>query len=171
MKGKGIFNLSDEEYKELELSTEEQKLIKPFYTSTELHRYYADEKNKLWVIYTDSKFKNKAKMKPYPKIKAHLDRFSAVITSDNKPYGLHRARCEDFFKGEKILSLRKTIAPCFTYTDFDCYVSQSYNVIKTSRFNLKSLVAILNSSVIRFWLRYKGKMQGNNFQVDKEPLL
>ena len=25
--------------------------------------------------------------------------------------------------------------------------------------------------MIKFWLRYKGKMQGDNFQVDKEPLL
>ena len=47
----------------------------------------------------------------------------------------------------------------------------SYNVIKTERFNLKFLTAILNSNVIKFWLRYKGKMQGDNFQVDKEPLL
>ena len=76
-----------------------------------------------------------------------------------------------FFKGEKIASLRKTAEPCFTYTDFDCYVSQSYNVIKTTRFNLKFLTALLNSNVIKFWLRHKGKMQGDNFQVDKEPLL
>ena len=118
-----------------------------------------------------SKFKNKSEMKTYPKLKAHLDKFAQVITSDNKPYGLHRARDEKFFKGEKIVSLRKTAEPCFTYTDFDCYVSQSYNVIKTERFNLKFLTAILNSNVIKFWLRYKGKMQGDNFQVDKEPLL
>ena len=76
-----------------------------------------------------------------------------------------------FFKGEKIASLRKTAEPSLTYTDFDCYVSQSYNVIKTTRFNLKFLTALLNSNVIKFWLRHKGKMQGDNFQVDKEPLL
>ena len=146
-------------------------MVKPFYTSTELHKYYGNENNKLWVIYTTSKFKNKSEMKPYPHLKAHLDRFTQVITSDNKPYGLHRAREEQFFRGEKIVSLRKTAEPCFTYTDFDCYVSQSYNVIKTKRFNLKFLTAILNSNVIKFWLRYKGKMQGDNFQVDKEPLL
>ena len=171
MKGRGIFNLSNEEYNELNLSNEEKKLIKPFYTSKELHRYYADKENKLWVIYTDSKFKNKLKMKAYPKIKEHLDRFSKIITSDNKPYGLHRSRDEDFFKGVKIVSLRKTQLPSFTYTDFDCYVSQSYNIIKTTRFNLKSLTAILNSQLIKFWLKHKGKMQGNNFQVDKTPLL
>ena len=171
LQGKGIFNLSNDEYNSLNLSTEEKKLVKPFYTSKELYRYYANKENKLWVIYTDSKFKNKNEIAPYPNIKAHLDKFTKIITSDNKPYGLHRARNEEFFKGDKIISLRKTIAPCFTYTDFDCYVSQSYNVIKTNRFNLKSLLAILNSKLMKFWLKHKGKMQGNNFQVDKEPLL
>ena len=35
-------------------------------------------------------------MTPYPNLKAHLDKFIPVITSDNKPYGLHRAREEQF---------------------------------------------------------------------------
>ena len=167
----GIFNLSMDEYNALNLSSEEKELVKPFYTSTELHKYYGNANNKLWVIYTTSKFKNKSEIKAYPNLKAHLDKFVQVITSDNKPYGLHCARDEKFFRGEKIVSLRKTAEPCFVYTDFDCYVSQSYNVIKTERFNLKFLTAILNSNLIKFWLRYKGKMQGDNFQVDKEPLL
>ena len=171
LQGAGIFNITTEEYESLQLLPEEKTLVKPFYTSSELRRYFGNAKNTLWVIYTDSQFKNKAAMKPYPHLKAHLDRFAKVITSDNKPYGLHRARDEQFFKGEKIVSLRKTAEPCFTYTDFDCYVSQSYNVIKTTRFNLKFLTALLNSNVIKFWLRHKGKMQGDNFQVDKEPLL
>ena len=37
--------------------------------------------------------------------------------------------------------------------------------------NLKYLTSLLNSKLIAFWLKYKGKMQGGIFQVDKEPLL
>lgn len=85
---------------------------------------------------------------------------------------MHRARDEKFFKGEKIITLRKCVSePKFTYADFDCYVSASFYVIKTERINQKYLTAFLNSRLIKFWLRHKGKMQGNNFQVDKEPLL
>jgi adenine-specific DNA-methyltransferase len=36
---------------------------------------------------------------------------------------------------------------------------------------MKYLTAILNSKLIAFWLKHKGKMQGNNYQIDKEPLL
>lgn len=107
----------------------------------------------------------------YPNLKKHLEQFNKIITSDNRPYGLHRARNEKFFKGEKIISLRKCIEPSFTYTDFPCYVSQTFNVIKTDRVNLLYLTALLNSRLVRFWLKHRGKMQGQNFQVDKEPLL
>jgi adenine-specific DNA-methyltransferase len=169
--GDGIFVLSDEEKNNLQLTEKELELIKPYYTSKELKKYYAKRKNSEWIIYTDSRFKDPEAIKPYPNIKKHLDKFQAVITSDNKPYGLHRARDERFFKGEKIIALRKCAEPTFTYTDFDCYVSAAFYVIKTNRFNLKYLTGLLNSKLIAFWLKHKGKMQGNIYQIDKEPLL
>ena len=61
--------------------------------------------------------------------------------------------------------------PIFTYTNFDCFVSQSFFVIQSTRINLKYLTGLLNSKLIAFWLSKKGKMQGNNYQLDKEPLL
>ena len=36
---------------------------------------------------------------------------------------------------------------------------------------MKYLCGLLNSTLIKFWLLKKGKMQGSQFQVDKEPLL
>ncbi len=121
------------------------------------------------VIYTSSGINKN--IDNYPSIKAHLDRFAERITSDFAPYGLHRSRDERFFTGNKIMSVRKCFRPTFTYTDFDCYVSQTYFVIKTDRLNLKYLTAILNSKLIAFWLKFKGKLQGNLYQVDKQPLL
>lgn len=170
--GQGIFVLSDDEKEVLDLNKNEIELIKPYYTTTQIHKWYANSKNVEWIIYTDSKFKYAENIKPYPNIKKHLDKFQRVITSDNKPYGLHRAREEYFFKDEKIIALRKCAnEPMFTYTDFDCYVSATFYIIKSKRINLKYLTAILNSKLIEFWLRNKGKMQGNNYQLDKEPLL
>jgi adenine-specific DNA-methyltransferase len=169
--GDGIFVLSNEEKNNIPFTEKELELIKPYYTSNELKKYYGNRKNSEWLIYTDSRFKNLAAIKPYPNIKKHLDKFQTVITSDNKPYGLHRARDERFFKGEKIIALRKCVELTFTYTDFDCYVSAAFYVIKTNRFNLKYLTGILNSKLITFWLKHRGKLQGSNFQIDKEPLL
>ncbi|MDD2636350.1 MAG: Eco57I restriction-modification methylase domain-containing protein, partial [Bacteroidales bacterium] len=170
--GDGIFGLSETEKNNLNLSDRELELIKPYFTSEQFFRYYANNKNKLWLIYTSSKFKNPNEILPYPNIKKHLDQFQTVITSDNKPYGLHRTRVEDFFVGEKIIVQRKCPnKPVFTYTDFNSYVSATFYVIKTKRVNQVYLTGLLNSKLIEFWLRHRGKMQGNNYQIDKGPLL
>jgi len=170
-KGSGIFVLSNDELSKLNLSDEEKEIIKPYYTSEQLDRYCTKKVNTHWIIYTNSEFKNVNKMNSYPTIKLHLDKFSPIITSDNKPYGLHRSRDEKFFKNEKIMSLRKCASPAFTYTTFDCYVSQSFFIIQTDRVNMKFLTVLLNSRLMAFWFRHKGKMQGQIYQIDKEPLL
>ena len=172
--GDGIFVLNEEEVSNLKLNKNEWELLKPFYDSKCLKRYFGNKNfmPKKYVIYTDSSFKNISQMISYPNLKNHLDRYVEVITSDNKPYGLHRSREEDFFKGEKIISLRKcSDRPTFTFTDFECYVSATFYVIKTERINQKYLTALLNSNLYRFWFEYKGKMQGTNYQIDKQPLM
>ena len=103
--GNGIFNITQTEYENLNLTADEKKLVKPFYTTSELHRFYGTNKNRLWVIYTDSSFNDAERIEPYPNLKEHLNKFQEVITSSNKPYGLHRAREEKFFKNQKIISL------------------------------------------------------------------
>ena len=169
--GSGIFGLSNYEYQAMHLSELEKKLIKPYFTTEQIGRYYTQPTNKQWLIYTDSSYKKTNSLDNFPNIKSHLDQFIDIFTSDNKPYGLHRCRKEIFFNGEKIISLRKCVEkPCFSYSDFDCYVTQTFFSIKTSRWNMKFLTGLLNSKLVAFWLRNKGKMQGSNYQVDKEPL-
>ena len=45
------------------------------------------------------------------------------------------------------------------------------NVIKSTRLATKYLVGVLNSKLVAFWLKHRGKMQGTNYQIDKQPLL
>ncbi|OYD15920.1 methyltransferase, partial [candidate division WOR-3 bacterium JGI_Cruoil_03_44_89] len=126
-KGDGIFVLRTDEVKNLGLNPNEIIIIKPYYTTEQLYRFWGDENNTLWIIYSDINVRKN--INNYPHIKSHLDKFKEVITSDFKPYGLHRAREQKFFEGEKIISLRKTKEPHFTYTNFFCYVSQTYFII------------------------------------------
>lgn len=170
--GQGIFVLSDTEIEGLDLSDIECDLIKPYYTTEQIERYRVNPHNILWTIYTDSSYKSIYSLDNMPHIKNHLDQFQQIITSDNKPYGLHRAREERFFVKEKIIALRKSVGrPKFAFCNFPCYVSQTFNMILTNRVDMKYLTGLLNSKLIEFWLRNKGKMQGSNFQLDKEPLL
>jgi hypothetical protein len=179
--GDGIFVLSDDEKKKIRWNSNEINKIKPYYTSKELNKYYGNPENNYWIIYTDSSFGENysgskksppAELSKYPNITQHLDQFKNIITSAWKPYGLHRNREQSLFKGEKVISLRKcSDGPRFTYTDFPCYVSQTFYVIKTSRVDLKYLTGLLNSHLVEFWLKHKGKMQGDNYQVDKGPIM
>lgn len=101
--GSGIFGLSNDEKDKLNLSDNEKSIIKPYFTTEQIGRYYTIPSNSKWLIYTDSSFKRANSMDDYPHIKAHLDQFIDIFTSDNKPYGLHRSRKEKFFQGEKII--------------------------------------------------------------------
>lgn len=169
--GKGIFGLSMSEINALQLTESELKLIKPYYNSSDNVSRYIVRTTDLSIIYTTSSFKNPHSMDPYPHLKAHLDQFKDVITSDNKPYGLHRARVESFFVGEKIVALRKCAGkPIFAYANGQNYMSATFYIIKTNRVNMKYLTGLLNSKLIEFWLKNRGKMQGANYLLDKEPL-
>ena len=169
--GEGIFGLSMYELAALNLTESETEFIKPYYNSSENVTRYIIGTTDLNIIYTTSRFKNPHSMDSYPHLKEHLDRFKDVISSDNKPYGLHRSRVESFFIGEKIVALRKCAGkPVFAYANGLNYMSATFYVIKTNRVNMRYLTGLLNSKLIEFWLKNKGKMQGANYQLDKEPL-
>lgn len=172
-KGDGVFALTNLELSRLSLNAVEKKLIKPYFTTKQIDNYYTNPSNDCWMIYTSSKYKDPNSLNGCPNIKQHLDQFQKIITSDHKPYGLHRARKQHFFENEKIVSLRKSVKrPCFSYSDFDCFVSQTFFVIQTSRWNMKFLTGILNSNLVAFWLKYKGKKsQSDVMQIDAPPLL
>ena len=169
--GDGIFIVSDVELSDMNLSANEKTLIHPYYDSTQISRYFFDAKTDKHIIYTTSDFKDVSLMGSYPNIKKHLDHYVDVITSDNRPYGLHRARKQEFFENPKIVSIRKCQYPQFSYVEQPSYVTAEWYLIMTSRVDMKYLTCLLNSRLIKFWLLKMGKMQGNIFQVDKEPLV
>jgi len=167
--GEGVFVLSDSERKVINWNEKEKHLLKPYYTTKEIQRFYANQENRFWVIYTGSDINTR--IADFPNIKRHLDRFQSIITSVNKPYGLHRKRDESIFLGEKLLAVRKCAQPTFSYVNFPSYFSRTFLAIRSKRINLKYLLAILNSRLIASWLSHRGKLQGNQYQIDKVPLI
>ena len=179
--GDGIFVLSQEELESLNLTEKEfEEIIRPYYTTEELDVYCGDSKNRLWIIYATKRNINK---KYHPNILRHLRRFKKILETKRETqqgklpwYSLHWPRDEFFFKGEKIISRRMTRKPHFTYTDFDCYVSQTFFVIKPRSealrdVNLKYLTLIFNSKLAYWWFYHFGKRKGEQLQIDKEPLM
>ncbi len=168
-KGDGIFILSKSEIKNLNLNKEEQSYLRPYYDSTQINRYLSLRPTDYKIIYADKFFRENIDL--FPNLKKHIDKFKNVLTSAFAPYGLHRTREERFFTGGNIFLLRKTMKPAFSYVDFPCYVTRAFLVIKPEDVNLKYVLGILNSDLAYFWLKNKGKRQGEQLQIDKEPLL
>lgn len=168
-KGDGIFVLSDDEIKKIAPTKKEEAYLRPYYTTEEINRYRSIQKTKHRIIYANNYFREH--IEEFPNLKKHLDRFSKILTSAYAPYGLHRAREERFFLGDSIFSIRKTANPAFSYVPFPCYVTRAFIILKLNKINPKYVLGLLNSNVFFFWLKNKGKLQGNQLQIDKEPLL
>jgi len=47
--GDGVFGLSDDEKNQLNLSIQESKLIKPYFTTDQIQRYYTDKTKQIMV--------------------------------------------------------------------------------------------------------------------------
>ena len=168
-KGDGVFVLNKSELNNLKFNKIEMEKIKPYYTSENLEKFYGSPKNNYWIIYADTEVRTN--IEKFPTIKHHLDQFKPILTSAFKPYGLHRPREQRFFEGEKLFSLRKTMMPSFTFTDFPCYVTRAFLILKPEDIDLKYLVGVLNSELSYFMFYFTGKKQGEQLQIDKEPLL
>ncbi|WP_175935144.1 N-6 DNA methylase [Corynebacterium sp. Marseille-P4321] len=169
--GDGIFVLTREELKAKNFGAKDMELVRPIFSTTEINRFFASNSTDSFVIFTDSSFRDPKSLDEYPGIKRHLDPYQPIMTSANKPYGLHRPRDTKIYSGERIFVVRKSVGrPRFSYVDFEAYFNRTFNVIKTDRIDNKFLTGVLNSSLVAYWLKFQGKMQGDNFQVDMRPL-
>jgi adenine-specific DNA-methyltransferase len=174
--GEGIFVLTKKEVQNLKLNYQEKKLLRPFHYAEEIDSFYCDPQVSYYLIYTPVEIAKEIESNPnkYPNIKAHLDKYQTVITSDHKPYGIHRARQPEWFEDpKKIICVRKTMYPKFALVPEVWYGDQAILIIrlvKHKKLSPRLALAILNSQVAHFWL-FQQKRQGNQLQVDKEVLL
>ncbi|EFP1357176.1 class I SAM-dependent DNA methyltransferase [Campylobacter jejuni] len=159
-------------------SKNEQCFIKEYYTGLS-GKFYSSFTDK-YLIYLSNK-NYSGNLDDLPNLKQHFQKYKEILKeskikykTSNKPYFyLHREREEKFFKKgeEKIISQVRCIEPIFVYSNENFYGSRALFFIQTCRINLKYLTGVLNSKLIAFWLKHKGKIQGNLFKIDKEPLL
>ena len=171
--GDGVFVVNERQFSGVDVR--EQRYLKPLYEPTDLQKYnIANENPENRIIYiTKTNYRDDA-----PTLLAHLKKYSPImeqrrenLTGRLRYFHLHWPREDRFFvEGEKILVPRKSATPMFSYTTNEAYVMMSVNIIFTDRVDMKYLTGLLNSKLISYWLRNKGKMQGANYQLDKEPL-
>lgn len=170
--GDGVFVVPSGYFEDL--PSEERFFLKPLYEPFQASRYALKCPQKELLYLTPSNGSEAAVT-----LTGHLKRFAPLMEARRenrlgrlKYYHLHWPRNERFFlAGPKILVSRKCARPAFTYTEREAYVMMGFNVIRTERMSMKYLSALFNSRLMHFWFRFRGKMQGDFFQLDTAPVL
>jgi adenine-specific DNA-methyltransferase len=109
-------------------------------------------------------------------LKGSLDIPYVMIKSSFKKghyYLVSYARDKYVFEGPKIICPQRSPINTFGYSLASWYgASDVYYIIekKDKAYNLKYLLAILNSKLIYFWLYNKGQRKGQTLQLFKDPL-
>ncbi len=171
--GQGIFVLKNIELEKLNL---ENNIIKKCYKSSDIDKYCSIKWQNLNVIYTnkDTKIEN------YPLIKNHLSKFKEILEYKKNEhhetlpwYSLHRAReIEVFTDTNKIVFPYRSKKNIFSFSDSDFFGSKDilYLRLKDNNFNIKYLLALLNSKLYYNWLYYNGKRKGETLEMYVTPI-
>ncbi len=156
-------------------SESERFYIKPFHTTT--YRYHTPQEN-LYLLYLSDKNIHLTK-EGYPAIynkllpyKQELNNRREVINGRKSWFSLWWERDESFFlPGAKVIFAARTLGRNFTYTDEAFYASRNCFFIKSSRINLKYLTALLNSTMMYYYMHQTIKHNGDLLQLDKVQFL
>lgn len=175
IKGDGVFVLSPDELNSIQINDDEKDVIKNFIKNSNIKKYsFESNKDKLiYLRWEDNLFK-------YPNIKNHLLRFKDILKDQADRYGedypwfaLHRPRDQNIFESKnKILVPYRNRSNVFGYSEDAIYSSRDVFFIRTKDINydLKYILALLNSKLFYIWLYFKGKRKGQTLELYHTPL-
>jgi len=114
----------------------------------------------------------------YPKILRHLQKYKPILENKREAqegklpwYSMHWARTKDLFEGEKIVVSKWPMSNDFGYSNGDFYSDANTYIIKKKpaiKESLKYILAVLNSSVLRFYFECKGSRRGDKYFFPSE---
>lgn len=183
-KGEGIFILSKDEIRKLNLNSFENSLIKPLFKNSDIQKYVAAKSTNYRLI--DIFWPNDRGMdvSKIPNLMKHFERFRAVLEGRNEnANGIDKAIAKGLyyfgsvrrkmnFGSAKIISPQRSKENVFAYNDSDWYASADVYFISnpTEEITLKAILPILNSKLIFFWLYHRGKRKGEMLELYQVPL-
>ncbi len=177
--GDGIFVFDFENPRDREVvagfSSEERKLLRPFFKNTDIKRYACELTPTKYLLY----YQHELCGDDFPNVYEHLLRFKGILQNRLEQYNedyhwtsLHRPRKESIFLTNKIVAPYRSKQNAFAYNATpwfcrtDCYVLSR----KLNTYDLKYLLAMLNSKLYFLWLYHRGKRKGETLELFQVPL-
>ena len=178
----GVFILSENEVRNLNLDEYEQKKLKKFYKNSDINKYYINE-SKYYIIYIND-IENEQDFKQYSHLYSHFEKYknillsraeNGVLKSANKRgkwWALKTNRPNGNFDNANIVCPQRSRQNLFGYSDGGTLACSDVFFISsnTEHYSLKYILCLLNSSVIYFWLYWMGKRKGKLLELCEEPL-
>ncbi len=156
-------------------SNNEKELLRSFYKNSDIRRYWSSFTPRKRLLYYQAGLDEKK----YPNVYRHLIKYSDILKGRLETYGeayhwtaLHRSRDENIFSVPKIVVPYRSSINSFAYNEnewfcrSDCYVITS----KNNSYDLKYILALLNSNLYFLWLYHRGKRKGNILELFQVPL-
>ncbi len=171
--GDGVYVLNEKECKLVNTNSATESVLVKYLDPNDVKKWKINPITKKWLIYSDSLNKKKiASDRSLAHIKEHLDYYSPLITSSNRPYGIHRPREKKFFENKKILFKIMFDKNEFTIDVEKYYVGMSFiSIIEKSKdYTLEFLLGILNSKYAHHWFYTYGKKRGAGVDIGVEKL-
>jgi adenine-specific DNA-methyltransferase len=170
-KGDGIFVLTKKEATDKNL---EKLYIKQLYKNSDIKKYTCNENSDQRIIYVTDNMPMDSNVIKHLKIyKGILEKRREVKLGRINWYDLWWARDQSIFEKEKIVVPQRSKENTFAYIDAKPWYACTdvfFITTKNNEINLKYLLAILNSTLIYFWLFNRGKRKGKILELISQPL-
>jgi len=179
--GSGIFLVTNNEVRKLNLPSKEKNIIKPIFKNSDISKYYTNIENEINLI--NIKYTDRLDLDDYPKIKTHLIPYKKLLLDRPRTGTLESAFGNGYwyvmttsrrldFESPKIVVPYRSPRNTFGYNEIPWYgLTDIYFITqRNSELQLKYILSLLNSKLYFIWLYNKGKRKGEILELFYEPL-
>ena len=176
VKGAGVFVLTAEEVKNLNLTSIREEILKPWYKNSDIKQYWSqEEKEDEYLLYlTTDMITNlptvlEEHLRPFQEI---LKTRREVAAGRRKWWELQWPREKKIFASPKIVVPQRSTKNTFAYNEMPWYASADvyYITQPAPEIDLQYILALLNSRLYYLWFYYKGKKKGDLLELYQKPL-
>lgn len=184
----GIFVLDNcncvdsEVLEQVENDENESTVLKSFYKNSDISKYSTLEQTSKRILFLGKDIANeKALSTKYPIIAQHLANYKQILV--DKRISLHEKPTQWFTLNRgtshpEVFSKRKIVCPqrsksnTFGYNECEWYAASDVFFITNSEegYDIKYILALLNSKLYYVWLYNKGKRKGETLELTATPL-
>jgi adenine-specific DNA-methyltransferase len=159
-----------------QFSERERAVLKKFYKNSDIRPYWSESRATKRLLYIGRSMNS---LDGLPHVAAHLQRFRPILSERREVengriryFQLQWPRAEHIFTGEKMVVPYRAERNSFAYNSVewfcrsDCYVLTK----KNPAYDLRYLLALLNSKLYFQWLYQRGKRKGKMLELFQVPL-